>query len=393
MLRWEDLNDSGNDHQMAIDDITINATGSGSSPVLSTNTLTGFGNVCINTTAGPNSFTITGSNLTTADVTVASLAGYTFSTTSGGTYTTSLSLTQAGGTYSQDIFVKFSPTLVQSYNGNIVVGGGGATDVNVAATGSGVNTAPTVTAGAVSNITGTTADVAGSITDNGCTAITGYGIEYSTTMGFTPGTGTQVAGGSLSGGNYTSNLSGLSGATTYYIRAYATNSAATSYSSEANFTTLTPEPTNHVTSFACGITTTTTIPLTWADATGGTVPSGYLIKWSSVSFAAIADPADGTPESNGPGILNVAAGVQAGTAASLTMATTYFFKIFPYTNSGALIDYKIDGTVPQTSCITNSGPIAAWDFFGILNSNTAGGGATYAATTFNSNLVSSGQCK
>src|SRR5882757_4150915 len=77
--------------------------GSAAIPALSATTLTGFGNVCLNATSTPNSFTITGTNLTTANVTVGPLAGYSFSTTSGGTYTTSLNLTQTGGAYSQAI--------------------------------------------------------------------------------------------------------------------------------------------------------------------------------------------------------------------------------------------------------------------------------------------------
>ena len=103
-----------------------------------------FGNVCINTTAGPLNFVINGTNLTNANVTVAALNGYTYSTTSGGTYTSSLSLSQGGGSYSQTIYVKFTPTAVQSYNGNIVVGGGGASNVNESVTGSGVTGTQTV---------------------------------------------------------------------------------------------------------------------------------------------------------------------------------------------------------------------------------------------------------
>ena len=33
--------------------------------------------------------------------------------------------------------------------------------------------------------------------------------------------------------------------------------------------------------------------------------------------------------------------------------STYYYKIFPYTNSGSYIDYKTDGSVPQFS-ITNA---------------------------------------
>ena len=209
-------------------------------PTLSSSTLTGFGNVCINTTAGPNSFTISGTNLTTANVTVAALAGYTFSTTAGGTYTTTLSLTQPSGAYSQQIFVRFTPTLVQSYNGNIAVGGGGGATVNVAATGSGVNTAPSVTSGAASAITQTTATVAGTIPANGCTAVTAYGIEFSTTNGFPNGTGTAVASTNLTGVNFSSSLIGLAPGTTYYYHAYATNAGGTTYGTQGSFTTAVP---------------------------------------------------------------------------------------------------------------------------------------------------------
>jgi hypothetical protein len=212
-------------------------------PTINATALTAFGNVCINTTAGPNSFTISGSNLTTADVTVAALAGYTYSTTAGGTYTTSLTLIQPGGTYSQEIFVKFDPTAVQSYDGNIVVNGGGiAAAVNVAAAGAGVNTAPSVTSGAASAITQTTATVAGNITATGCTAVTTYGIEYSTTNNFPNGTGTPVASTNLAAGSFSSALSGLTANTVYYYKAYATNAGGTTYGAQQTFTTAAPPP-------------------------------------------------------------------------------------------------------------------------------------------------------
>jgi len=56
-------------------------TPSGATPSLSISSpLSSFGNVCINTTAGPNSFTISGSNLTNANVNVAALSGYEYAT-------------------------------------------------------------------------------------------------------------------------------------------------------------------------------------------------------------------------------------------------------------------------------------------------------------------------
>ena len=115
-------------------------------PLLTAGTLTGFGSICANTiSTATNSFTISGVLLNTADVTVGPLNGFIFSTTSGGTYTTSLALTQAGGTYSQAIYVKFNPTAGGSFNGNIPVGGGGAATINVIATGTGMITPPSIT--------------------------------------------------------------------------------------------------------------------------------------------------------------------------------------------------------------------------------------------------------
>lgn len=105
-----------------------------------------------------------------------------------------------------------------------MAGGGISTAVNAPATGAGVNTAATVTSGAASAITSNSATVAGTVTDNGCSALTAYGIEYSTTLGFANGTGTAVASTNISGGNFTSALSGLAASTTYYYHAYATNS-------------------------------------------------------------------------------------------------------------------------------------------------------------------------
>jgi len=151
----------GFDIASSVVNVQLNGTTSATGPVLTVSALAGFGEKCINSTYGPESFTITGTNLTTANVTVGALSGYTYCTTSGGTYTSSLSLSQSGGSYSQVIYVKFNPTAVQSYNGNIAVGGGGASSVNCSAVGAGVNSSSitthpssqTITAGSNVNFT------------------------------------------------------------------------------------------------------------------------------------------------------------------------------------------------------------------------------------------------
>lgn len=207
-------------------------------PVLSATALTAFGSVCLNTTAGPNSFTINGLNLTTTDVTVGPLAGFSFSTTAGGTYTPSLTLTQPGGTYTQNIFVNFTPVATQSYSGNIPVSGAGAPAINVAASASGADNPPTVTTGVASSITTTTATLAGNIGSIGCSPVTAYGVEYSLVNGFV--NGTVVASTNLAAGDFTSALTALVPSTTYYYKAFATNTGGTSYGVQQSFTTASP---------------------------------------------------------------------------------------------------------------------------------------------------------
>jgi hypothetical protein len=114
--------------------------------------------------------------------------------------------------------------------------------VNVAASGAGVNTAPAVTTGAATSVTNVTATAPGTITTTGCSPITAYGIEYSTTSGFANGSGTTIASTNLSGGNFSSSLTGLTANTTYYFKAYATSASGTSYGPEQSFTTLAAPP-------------------------------------------------------------------------------------------------------------------------------------------------------
>ena len=104
-----------------------------------------------------------------------------------------------------------------------------------------------------------------------------------------------------------------------------------------------------------GIPSYYSIILNWIDASGGTTPDGYLIKGSSFNFDSIKVTIDGVPETNSLFVQNVAQGIQTKTF-GLNSATTYYFKIFPYTNTGSTINYKTDGSVPQFSIATNNAP-------------------------------------
>jgi len=116
-----------------------------------------------------------------------------------------------------------------------------------------------------------------------------------------------------------------------------------------------PEPSAYPANFAA-TPENVSIVLTWLDATGTQLPGAYLVLASSTDN--IVPPVDGTPVeddtdlSDGTGALNVFYGVETCTFAGLEGNATYHFAIFPYTNGGANINYKSDGTWPEAQATT-----------------------------------------
>jgi len=109
-----------------------------------------------------------------------------------------------------------------------------------------------------------------------------------------------------------------------------------------------PEPSNYPTNFLA-VVDGTSVTLAWNDATGGQLPAKYLVLGSTGNITV---PVDGTPVADGPLAKNVAYGTQTVTFSDLQGGTTYHFAIFPYTNSGANIDYKTNGTYPTVNATT-----------------------------------------
>jgi hypothetical protein len=102
--------------------------------------------------------------------------------------------------------------------------------------------APTVSTTALSGITFAGAVSGGTVSADGGTGVTARGVVWNTTgtptiadNSTTDGTGT---------GAFSSSLIGLQPNTTYYVRAYATNSVATAYGSQLSFTTPPADPTS-----------------------------------------------------------------------------------------------------------------------------------------------------
>lgn len=176
------------------------------------------------------------------------------------------------------------------------------------------------------------------------------GTSYSTGNTLPGDGGAVIYVGATSPYSHTS----LDEGTTYYYKAYSVDDSD-NYSSgltdEAN--TLKSEPSNDVNDFAEGTVSDTSIELTWTENDGAVVAQGYLIK---ASTGSISDPSDGTDPSDdtdltdGSGNVKVAHGATSYTFNNCSNETTYHFAIYPYTNSGADINFKTDAE--QTASVT-----------------------------------------
>ena len=94
---------------------------------------------------------------------------------------------------------------------------------------------PVLTTAAVTDITQTTAKSGGNITSDSGATVTARGICWSTNQ--TPTISDNKTTDGTGAGEFFSIMSGLSPNTTYYVRAYATNSSGTGYGSVVSFTT------------------------------------------------------------------------------------------------------------------------------------------------------------
>jgi hypothetical protein len=96
---------------------------------------------------------------------------------------------------------------------------------------------PTLTTTTATFVLGKNATSGGEITSDGGTSVTARGLCWSTNQNPTLGDNTISAG--TGSGSFSQILGGLSYSTTYYVRAYATNSVGTSYGNQITLSTST----------------------------------------------------------------------------------------------------------------------------------------------------------
>jgi uncharacterized protein (TIGR02145 family) len=95
----------------------------------------------------------------------------------------------------------------------------------------------TITTLPIGNIINYSATSGGSISATGGSSVTQRGVCWSTSQNPTSASSSTNDGNGT--GSFTSNLTGLTANTTYYVRAFAINSAGTAYGNQQSFTTTT----------------------------------------------------------------------------------------------------------------------------------------------------------
>ncbi len=196
---------------------------------------------------------------------------------------------------------------------------------------------PTLTTAAVTGITVSTAISGGSITNNGGGAVTASGICWSTSTVPTI-TDNLTTDGTVTG-SFVSNMTGLTAGTTYYVRAYATNSAGTGYGNQVTFNTLAAGMPSLTTAAVTGLTSTTAISGGSITNDGGGTITVSGICWSTTAVPTITDnvTTDGTV--TGSFVSNMT---------GLTAGTTYFVRAYATNSTGTGYGNQLSFITPVT---------------------------------------------
>jgi len=212
---------------------------------------------------------------------------------------------------------------------------------------------PTVTTSSLSAITMTTASGGGNVVTDGGATVTARGICWATTANpditashTTDGTGTGI---------FTSAMAGLTAATIYHVRAYATNSVGTSYGGDSVFTTASaPTIPTIITTAISSITNTTA-------NSGGTISTdgGAAVTVRGVCWSTTANPTTAllTKTSDGTGI-----GTFTSSITGLTAATTYHVRAYATNSVGTA--YGNDVSFTTTGSSTPSVYVAGSEIIG-----------------------------
>lgn len=174
---------------------------------------------------------------------------------------------------------------------------------------------PTVTTALPDSLTGTSARCGGEVVDDGGAVVYQRGVCWSTSPNPTCYNNHTTDG--VGNGAFVSAVTGLVPGTTYYLRAYATNTAGTSYGSQRTLTTPALPTVTTATVTAVGVDTAICGGNVTND--GGSPVTARGVCWSTVPNPTIADNI--TTDSNG-------AGAFVSHITQIATGTTYYVRAY-----------------------------------------------------------------
>jgi hypothetical protein len=188
-----------------------------------------------------------------------------------------------------------------------------------------------ITTTAASAITAITATSGGNITDDGGAPVTARGVCWRTTT--SPTIADSKTSNGSGTGTFTGNLTSLTPNTQYFIRAYATNNAGTSYGNEVSFTTR---------DGIISLTTTAVCIATILATSGGIITDdgGAAVTARGVCWSISANPTIAsahTTDGSGNGTF-------ASTLSGLTANTTYYVRAYATNIQGTCYGNEISFT-------------------------------------------------
>jgi hypothetical protein len=181
---------------------------------------------------------------------------------------------------------------------------------------------PQLTTTSVSNLTTTSFTCGGVITSDGGADIISRGVVWSTVPSPTVSLNTKTNDGTGKG-SFTSSITGLNPFTTYYLRAYATNSVGTAYGEEITETTIANSLPIVTTTTISSISTTSATSGGNVSSDGGASVTAKGVCWSTSQNPTIAN----SKTTNGVGT-----GSFTSSISGLTAGKTYYVRAYA-TNS------------------------------------------------------------
>ncbi|MHA7108989.1 Calx-beta domain-containing protein [Sunxiuqinia elliptica] len=194
---------------------------------------------------------------------------------------------------------------------------------------------PTITTQAVTSITSTTATANGNISGLGVPNPTAHGVCWSSSENPTTADNKEDKGAASTTGAFSASLTSLNPNTTYYVRAFATNSAGTVYGTQVSFTTLKKSQ---------NITFSQLTDRTYGDADfnlTATASSGLPVSYSS-SNTSVATIAGNTVTILGAGSTTITAS-QAGNATY--NSATNVVRTLSVNKASQSIDFSLPGSI------------------------------------------------